>query len=211
MHTGCTRPAGRSRPASGRPPPVACACVAMVIVRSDRGHRPERLSLAACSRYLGISCVSANPRAPGCPWATAVERSSHTLRGSSSLSHRCAVCTTADWARACPAARAASCSAADCGRTASAGSGCISSIMRAPSSAIDHHRSKPSLEPILPRATRRGYFCGMLAAATTDPRRAALVRVPCPRWPTRIRRLGVPCASEKKGKSIASTGKPGPN
>ena len=48
-----------------------CACVALVIVRSDRGHRPERLPLAACSRYLGISCMSADPRAPGRPWATA--------------------------------------------------------------------------------------------------------------------------------------------
>jgi hypothetical protein len=48
-----------------------CACVALVIVRSDRGHRPERLPLAARSSYLGISCISADPRAPGCPWATA--------------------------------------------------------------------------------------------------------------------------------------------
>ena len=40
--------------------------------------------------------------------------------------------TTADWARACPATLAASCSAADSGRT---GSGCIGSIMREPSSA----------------------------------------------------------------------------
>ena len=30
-----------------------------------------RLPLAACSNYLGMSCVSADPRAPGCPWATA--------------------------------------------------------------------------------------------------------------------------------------------
>ena len=57
-----------------------CACVALVIVRSDRGHRPERLPLAARSRYLGISCMSADPRAPGCPWATAVALSSHTSR-----------------------------------------------------------------------------------------------------------------------------------
>jgi hypothetical protein len=157
---------------------VMCACVASVIVRSDRGHRPERLPLAARSRYLGISCMSADPRAPGCPWATAVARSSHTWRGSASLRHRCAVCTTADWARACPATRAASCTAADCGRTASTGSGCIGSIMRAPPSAIDHHRNRPALEPILPRATERGCFCGMLVAATTDPARAALVCVP---------------------------------
>ena len=122
--------------------------------------------------------MSADPRASGRPWATAVALPSHTSRGSSSLSHRCVVCTTADWARACPATRAASCSAADCGRTASTGSGCIGSIMRAPSSAIDHHPNRPALEPILPRATRRGCFCGMLVAATTDPRRAALVLLP---------------------------------
>jgi hypothetical protein len=173
-----------------------CACVALVIVRSDRGHRPERLSLAACSRHPGISCMSADPRAPGCPWATAVARSSHTWRGSSSLSHRCAVCTTADWARACPATRAASCSAAHCGRTASTGSGCIGSNMHAPSCAIDHHRNRPALEPILPRATERGCFCGMLVAATTDPRRAALVRMTS-LWPTLIRRPEAPCTPEK--------------
>ena len=46
------------------------------------------------------------------------------------------------------------------------------------SSASYHHRNQPSLEPILPRATKRGCFCGMLAAATTDPRRAALVLLP---------------------------------
>ena len=103
--------------------------------------------------------------------------SSHTSRGSASLRHRCAVCTIADWARAWPATHAASCSAADGRRTASAGSGCIGSIMRAPSYASYHHRNQPSLEPILPRATRRGCFCGMLAAASTEPRRAALARM----------------------------------
>jgi hypothetical protein len=72
MHTGCTRPAGSSRLASGKAAAGGvCACVALVIVRSDRGHRPERLLLAACSSYLGMSCISADPRAPGVPWATA--------------------------------------------------------------------------------------------------------------------------------------------
>ena len=106
--------------------------------------------------------------------------SSHTSRGSASLRHRCAVCTIADWARAWPATHAASCSAADSRRPASAGSGCIGSIMRAPSHAIDHHRSKPSPEPILHRATKRLCFCEMLSAAATDLRRAALVRLPSP-------------------------------
>ncbi len=50
--------------------------------------------------------------------------------------------------------------------------------MRAPSYAIDHHRSKPAQEPILHRTTKRLCFCEMLAAATTVPRSAALVRVP---------------------------------
>jgi hypothetical protein len=88
-----------------------CACVAMVIVRSDRGHRPERLPRAACSNCLRISCNPTDPMARRLPWATTVALASHTLRGSASLRHRCAVCT-ADWARAGPATRAASCSAA---------------------------------------------------------------------------------------------------
>ena len=53
------------------------------------GWRP----LAACRNYLGISCISADHRAWGRPWATAVALASHTSRGSSSLRHRCAVCT----------------------------------------------------------------------------------------------------------------------
>ena len=106
------------------------------------------------------------------------------------MRHRCAVCT-ADWARAWPATHAASCSAADCGRTASAGSGCIGSNMRAPSHAIDHHRNRPALEPILHRATKRRCFCEMLVAATTDPRRAALARMTL--LVVLIRRPEVPC------------------
>ena len=86
-------------------------------------------------------------------------------------------CAQQDWAWTCPATRAASCSEADGRRTASARSVSIGSIMRAPSHAIDHHRSKPSPEPILHRATRRLCFCEMLSAAATDPRRAALARM----------------------------------
>ena len=126
--------------------------------------------------------------------------SSHTSRGSASLRHRCAVCTIADWARAWPATHAASCSAADSRRTASAGSGCIGSIMRAPSHAIDQHRSKPSLDRSFlgpPRADA--------SARCWRLRRAALVRVPC--LLSLIRRPGVPCASYKRAKSIACTGK----
>ena len=97
-----------------------------------------------------------------------------------------------------PATRAASWLAADSRRTASgrvrlaSARSCVPLRMRSITTGVSH------LEPILPRATRRGCFCGMLAGATTDPRRAALVRVPCPRWPTLIRRPEVPCASEKR-------------
>ena len=149
----------------------------MVIVRSDRGHRPERLLLAACSNCLGISRISPDPRAPGRPWATAgATVESHVARLGKFAPPMCSVHSRLG--EGIPATRAARCSAVDSRRTASAGSGCIGSILRAPSCAIDQHRSEPSLEPILPRATRRGCFCGMLVAATTDPRRAALVLLP---------------------------------
>jgi hypothetical protein len=65
-------PAGSSRLASGKPPPVACACVTQAMARSDRDYSRERLPLASCSSLLGISCMSADPRAPGRPWATTV-------------------------------------------------------------------------------------------------------------------------------------------
>jgi hypothetical protein len=69
MHTGCTRPAGSSRLASRKPPPMACARGSMVIVRSDRGYNPGGLPLAACSNAPGASCISADARVPGLPWA----------------------------------------------------------------------------------------------------------------------------------------------
>ena len=156
-----------------------CACVAIAIVRSNRGHRPEWLPLVACSNAAGVSCIAADPRAPGRPWATGdrgstAESPSHVAR-LFKLSYRCA-----DWAWACPATRAARCAAADRShrRTASARSVSIGSVMRASSNASEYHRNKPSPEPILPRATKHICLCKMLAAATTDPRRAALARVP---------------------------------
>ena len=65
----------------------------------DHGNRcdlieinsPEWPPLAACSNAPGISCISADQRARGRPWATAVALSSPTLRCSSSLRRRCAV------------------------------------------------------------------------------------------------------------------------
>jgi hypothetical protein len=80
------------------------------------------------------------------------------------------------------------------GRTASARSGCIGSIDRAPSSEIDHHRNRPSPGPILHRATECIGFCEVRAGATTDPQRAAAR----PSWPSQIRRQEVPCTPEKR-------------
>ncbi len=48
---------------------------------------------AICSNAPDVSCTFADPRASGRPWATAVALASHASRGSSSLRHRCAVCT----------------------------------------------------------------------------------------------------------------------
>ncbi len=119
MHTGCTRRAGSSRLASGTPPLVACACATMVIVRSDRDHSPEWLPLPACSNAPGVSCIiSADPRAPGCPWATAVALLSHghfTAAPQVELP-MCRLCM--GWPTLQPTTRAAS-----------ARSGCIGSIM----------------------------------------------------------------------------------
>jgi hypothetical protein len=108
----------------------------------------------------------------GHPWAIAVAPSSRMLRGSSSLRHRCAVCT-ADWAWACPATRVAQ------GLLRSVGS-----IMIAPSNASDHHRNRPSPKPMLCRASRRLCFCEMrrLRRWIHD----MLHLFPCPRWPTVI-------------------------
>ena len=51
----------------------------------------EWLPCAACSSAPDVSCIFADPRAPGRPCATAVALASHTSHGSSSLRHRCAV------------------------------------------------------------------------------------------------------------------------
>ena len=99
---------------------------------------------------------------------------------------------TGQWA--CPATRAASCSAADCGRTASARSGCIGSIMRAPSSAsyttgISHLYSRSFGPP----SADASVGCWRLRRRIRD----ALHLFSCPRWPTLIRRPEVPCTPEK--------------
>ena len=66
-----------------------------------------------------------------------------------------------------PAARAASCSAADGGRTASARVR-FHGPDHVPLHAIDHHRNTPSLEPILHRATKRICFCEMREGCCDD-------------------------------------------
>ena len=197
MHTGCTRPAGSSRLASKKAasagPCVHARGNRCDLIEINSPERDEWLPLAACSNAPDVSRKPTDPRARGRPWATGSTVESHVAPPMCSVHSRTGQ-------RACPATRAASCSAADGRRAASARFGYVGSIMGAPSCAIDHHRNKPSPEAILHRATKRRCFCAMLAAATMDPRRAALVRVPCPRWPTRIRRLGVPCASEERAK-----------
>ena len=117
---------------------------------------PEWLPLAACSNAPDISCICADPRA-----STGTSVSDRGSTGESLVARllkfappMCSVHSrTGQWA--CPATHAASCSAADGRRSASARSASIGSIMRAPSHAIDHHRGKPSLGPILHRATKR--------------------------------------------------------
>jgi hypothetical protein len=95
----------------------------------------------------------------------------HSVARLFKLSYRCS-----DWAWACPqlvqlAARQLTAVAQPL-----LGYGCTGSIMRAHLYAIDHHRNRPP-PPILHRATKRRCFCERLAAATTDPRRAARVGV----------------------------------
>ena len=78
MHTGCARPAGSSRLASGKPPPMARARVLpsqscdQIEVTAPNGFRLQLVADAP-----GASCISADPRAPGHPWATAVALSRH--------------------------------------------------------------------------------------------------------------------------------------
>jgi hypothetical protein len=114
MHMGCTCPAGSSRLASGKAAADGmCVHVTMVIVRSDRGHSPEWLPRAACSNAPGASCISADPRAPGCRGdrgTTGTVESRWALQG-------CAANVQTGRGLGSPAARAASCSAADGRRT----------------------------------------------------------------------------------------------
>ena len=97
MHTGCTRPSGSSRLASKKAasagPCVHARGNRCDLIEINSPERDEWLPLAACSNAPDVSRKPTDPRARGRPWATAVALASHTSRGSSSLRHRCAVCT----------------------------------------------------------------------------------------------------------------------
>ena len=55
IRQACVRPTGSSCLASGKPPQVACTCVTIVIVRSDRG---SKVTSGACSLQLVCSgCI----------------------------------------------------------------------------------------------------------------------------------------------------------
>ena len=92
MHTGCARPAGSSRLASGKPPPMARACV----LPQHSGDlieitAPNCFRLQLVADAPSASCISADPRAPGRPWATAVAPSRHGhIAWLFEVSHRCA-------------------------------------------------------------------------------------------------------------------------
>jgi hypothetical protein len=133
---------------------------------------PGWLPLAACGNAPGVCCISADPRATGRPWGTAVALPSHgrSVARLFKLSYRCS-----DWAWECPrlvqlAARQLTAVAQPLQGPVAPARSCV------PIYAIDHHRNRPP-PPILHRATKRRCFCERLAAATTDPRRAARVGV----------------------------------
>jgi hypothetical protein len=212
MHAGCSRPAGssagmrleRRRRWHVRATPSQS-------LRSDRGHRPERLPLAACSSYLGMSCVSADPRAPGCPWATAVALSSHTSRGSSSLRHRCAVCTAGlgdghALRLVRLAARQLTAIAQPLQGPLASARSCVPLRVRSITTGVSHlYRADPSSGHQAPMLLRDagGYDDGSATCCTCSRALSSLADSdPKARSALRIR---------KEGKSIASTGKPGRN
>jgi hypothetical protein len=180
-------------------------------VRSDRDYIPGRRPRATCSNAPDECCISADPRAPGLPCATAVALLSHTSRGSSSLRHRCAVCVAGlgnghalHLMRL--AARQLTAVAQPLQGPLASARLCVPLRVRSITTGVSH-----LYEPILHRATKRRCLCAMLAAATTDPRRAALVRVPCTSLADSDPKARSALRIRKEGKSIASTGKPGPN
>jgi hypothetical protein len=138
---------------------------------------------------------SADPRASGTP---AGDHRSTVTCGSSSLRYRCA-----DWEWAGPRlVRLAARQLTAVARPVP-GSGFMGPIMcpfmPAITIGIRHLWSRSFVGPPSAYASAR---CGR--AATTDPRRAALRLIACPCWPTLIRRLEVPCASEKEGQTPSS-------
>ena len=180
-------------------------------LRSDRDYSPEWLPLAACSNAPDVSCISADHRAPGRPWATAVALSSHTSRGSSSLRHRCAVCAAGlgnghALRLVRPAARQLTAVAQHLQGPLASARSCVPLRVRSITTGVSHlYRADPSSghqAPMLLRdaggcddgsATRCTCSRALSSLADSDPKARSALRI------------------RKEGKSIASTGKPGRN
>ena len=173
-------------------------------------NSPGWLPLAACSNAPDVSCICADPRAPGRPWATAVALASHTSRGSSSLRHRCAVCAAGLGNG--PALRLVRLAARQLTAVAQPRQGplasdrsCVPLRMRSITTGISHLRSRSFLAPPsaydsarcmrLRRRIRDAphLFVCLCSLVDSDPTARSALRI------------------RKEGKSITSTGKPGPN
>jgi hypothetical protein len=107
------------------------------------------------------------------------------------LSYQCA-----DWAWAGPRLVQLAARQPDSGRTASGKVGCVGAIMcpficdRSPT-GIGHPRSRSFIEPPSAYASAS---CWRLPQRIGD----VLLLLACPRWPTLIRRLEVPCTSKTR-------------
>ena len=144
---------------------------------------PNGFRFAACSNAPGVSCISADLRAPGRPWVTAValhlERQEALI--ATALQVEPPMCRLGmGW----PATRAAGRSAADSGRTDSAGSGFIGSIMCAPWYASNHYPNRPSPQPILSASGHQAHMllrdacgCGGVSATRCSCSRTLAARL----------------------------------
>ncbi len=174
---------------------------------------PEWRPLAACSNAADVSCISADHRATARPRATAVALASHTSRGSSSLRHRCAACTAGlgnghALRLVRLAARQLTAVAQPLQGPLASARSTVPLRVRSITTGVSHlYRADPSSghqAPILVRdaggcddgsATRRtcSRALSRSSLADSDPKARSALRI------------------RKEGKSIASTGRPGPN
>ena len=146
----------------------------------------------------------------GRPWATAVAFASHTSRGSSSLRHRCAVCTAGlgnghALRLVRLAARQLTAVAQPLQGPLASARSCVPLRVRSITTGISLSRADPSSghqAPMLVRdaggcddgsATRCTCSRALSSLADSDPKARSALRI------------------RKEGKSIASTGKPGRN